>query len=460
MRKSLIGAPIALLLLSVILVGCPRFDVAPTVLKFTVDENQKVLQVKNMCLLRELTFDVASSDTWLTVDHPQVTVAAGQFVNLNVMVSYAKASFSAATLTVTASDGDKVLGDAVEVPVSTGAAEYFTQPFEDGLAGKMVVFNLADQPSFYKTDIADLPAGSNANMRVAPSGLTLDDYQPLPSLLYQDPIPVKPLDGQKVSLYGQAFDTFWVGSDGRVTFHDPAVTEASLKDDASLFERYFATPAVSALFAQFGTGGAIHAVQLEDRIVIIYDSVPQLDGDQTSANSFQIELFFDQGAAKAAGPQSIAMAWFSVDADIDALVGLSEGGIGGGPIHNDADGDGVPDDFTIVGNLATNLRQNSTWTDDLLIPGPDQGKELTLTVDVTPLGAGTVTIEPDEESYDLYDMVVLSAQANAGWEFAGWLGDVDDPEAMVTSVLMEMDQEITATFVEYTTKSLKVSLDF
>jgi hypothetical protein len=153
-----------------------------------------------------------------------------------------------------------------------------------------------------------------------------------------DPIPLSPLDGKKVWLYGKAYDTVYVGSDGRITFQEPG-TAAGDGD----FGEHFATPGISGLFAQFGTSGAVYAIQLDDRLLIIYDNVPQLGKSPgQSSNSFQVELFFDDAnAAKAQAPQEFAISWFGIDDDILAIIGLSDGSGAGGQAPPDFNPEGT-----------------------------------------------------------------------------------------------------------------------
>jgi len=334
------------------------FDVSPTTLKFQEGATSQDVTIANTSTRAQLTFSLSADQPWVALEATSFVLDAGTSRKVNVNVSYAKAAFSKAAITVVAKDGTDTV-DTMDIVVTTGDAEYWTQKFANdfNLEGKMIIFSPDGTPSFYHTEKADLPAGADVNMRLASSSLpSLDQYQPLPSLLYSDPIPIKPLDGKLVWLYGKAYDTVFIGSDGRVTFDDPVVTEAKAANDP--VAKYFATAGVSALFTQLGVGGKIYAVQLDDRLLIVYDEVPQLNVEGSS-NSFQIELFFDD--MKGSNAQEVALAWFNVDNNISAIVGLSEGG-GTGGIDNDANGDGIPDDFVSSGSEATNLLSQATTT--------------------------------------------------------------------------------------------------
>ncbi len=77
--------------------------------------------------------------------------------------------------------------------------------------------------------------------------------------------------------------------------------------------------------------------------------------------------------------------------------------------------------------------------DPLAPPGP------TLTVDLSGLGSGTITRNPDLPQYAVGDAVELTATAAFGSQFAGWSGAVTDV-APVTSVTMTGDLNVVATF--------------
>ncbi len=74
-----------------------------------------------------------------------------------------------------------------------------------------------------------------------------------------------------------------------------------------------------------------------------------------------------------------------------------------------------------------------------------------LTVSVDPDGAGTVTVNPDQESYAIDQEVLLTAQASDGYLFDGWSGDTehldntDQSEALLT--MPAGDVSLTASFI-------------
>ena len=73
------------------------------------------------------------------------------------------------------------------------------------------------------------------------------------------------------------------------------------------------------------------------------------------------------------------------------------------------------------------------------------------TLDVTIVGGGVVTKDPDTSPYYYGDVVTLTATANQGWTFSEWSGDASGSSSPV-QVTMDGNKDITATFtqIEYT----------
>jgi len=117
--------------------------------------------------------------------------------------------------------------------------------------------------------------------------------------------------GAEVLFYGHRYDRFYVGSNGYITFGD-GDTEYS-----GTLEAHFNMPRISGLFADLAPSDScnISYKQLADRVVVTFKDVP-LYGDKTAKNSFQIEMFFADGA--------ICVTWLDIAA-ADGVVGLSEG---------------------------------------------------------------------------------------------------------------------------------------
>jgi uncharacterized repeat protein (TIGR02543 family) len=69
---------------------------------------------------------------------------------------------------------------------------------------------------------------------------------------------------------------------------------------------------------------------------------------------------------------------------------------------------------------------------------------LTMAVD----GNGTVEPAVGDHVYEENTLVDISATADTGWEFSGWLGEVTSPDLAETTVMMNENKVVTATFTE------------
>jgi uncharacterized repeat protein (TIGR02543 family) len=109
----------------------------------------------------------------------------------------------------------------------------------------------------------------------------------------------------------------------------------------------------------------------------------------------------------------------------------------------DATGTANPVEVTITGdtNVTAYFTQN----------------EYTLTVTVDPENSGTVSLDPDKDTYHYGDVVTLTATPELGWSFANWTGDVTGTTNPI-EVTITGDTNVTANFTqnEYT---LTVTLD-
>jgi hypothetical protein len=177
---------------------------------------------------------------------------------------------------------------------------YFTEIFfaDNDLENISVTFSPDGSPDFYAgcaEPITVLPTDPNGG-----TPLSLDDDAHTQVAL---------TGGAQVPLYGIAYDAFYVGSNGFITFtggdNDPL---ESLAD-------HFEQPRVSGLFDDLdpSVAGTVSFRQLADRVTVTYEDVPEYD--QTNANTFQIELYFDG---------TIVLSYLNIDS-ADGIAGLSEG---------------------------------------------------------------------------------------------------------------------------------------
>lgn len=116
--------------------------------------------------------------------------------------------------------------------------------------------------------------------------------------------------GQTVKLHNIAYGSFWVGTNGNLTF-------ASAETDyTETLAEHFSQPRICALWDDLnpGAGGQVSYKQLADRLVVTWLGV--FEYSTTNPNTFQIEMFFDG---------KITISWLTCSS-ADNLVGLSPGG--------------------------------------------------------------------------------------------------------------------------------------
>jgi hypothetical protein len=135
--------------------------------------------------------------------------------------------------------------------------------------------------------------------------------------------------GASVSLYGVSYTSFFVGSNGYVTFNsgDSAYTES--------LAAHFNRPRISALFDDLdpAQGGTLSWKQLADRAVVTWLNTPEHNG--SNQNTLQIEMYFDG---------QIKINYLAVAAT-DGLAGLSRG--------TGVDPDFLMSDLTALGTCQT-----------------------------------------------------------------------------------------------------------
>ena len=123
---------------------------------------------------------------------------------------------------------------------------------------------------------------------------------------------------------------------------------------------------------------------------------------------------------------------------------------------------GKDDIISITANPADGW-QFDGWTGDGDVADPD-ASSTTVTMDATHAvianfsqiihtltivieGRGLVDPEAGEYTYTHEEEVVVVASPIDGWRFKGWFGDVDESESRSTSIVMDSDKTVTASFV-------------
>jgi len=178
--------------------------------------------------------------------------------------------------------------------------DYFSEQFFFGfdLDGTKLTFSPDGSGEFYSSCIE--PIWSLPTDPAGGISLTLTDNSSVQAVLGS---------AATVSLYGTVYGSFWIGSNGYVTFGS---------GDSTLAESYtnhFGLPRVSALFDDLNPAlaGSVTWKQLADRAAVTWEGVPETGTG--GSNTFQIELFFDG---------TITISHLGITAN-DAVVGLSEG---------------------------------------------------------------------------------------------------------------------------------------
>ncbi len=172
-----------------------------------------------------------------------------------------------------------------------------TQQVAADLAGKQVVF----------TPIAD-EAKLKANPDYETAIASLDTVFPTASsdaLTFEDGVAVVELDAIQIVLFGEAYDTVYVGTDGRVSVAAP---EAAAKTLASLLDEHFAAAGISGALTDADLAASVYAEETDDGLSVLYDG---------AANDFVVTLLTDG---------TIAVSWYALDAELLAVTGLSNGG--------------------------------------------------------------------------------------------------------------------------------------
>ncbi len=187
--------------------------------------------------------------------------------------------------------------------------------------------------------------------------------------------------GARVSLYGTAYSTFYVGTNGYITFDtfDTAFSES--------YTAHFGKKRVAAVFddLNIASGGTVKFQQFADRAVVTWLNVIEY-GNSNSRNSFQIELYFDG---------RIQITWLRVDTN-DYIAGLSNGaGLSPDFLPSDLSGYGTcgPRPPTARSGTVTTLRAQpiaiTLGADDDGLPNPPA----TLSYVITQLPVGQAEVK-------------------------------------------------------------------
>ncbi len=246
-----------------------------------------------------LTLGTVTVPTGYTVTEPLAgSLAPGASDTFTVRLNTATAGTKSGDLSFSNNDSDEnPFNFRITGVVSLPLAEQFTGGADSfDLVNKAVLFTPDGSAyTFWLRSITELPTSPAGGTR-----LILGD---------DDAVQVTLGAGQTVALHGVAAGSFYVGSNGYITWGEP---------DTSYWETlagHFAMWRISALYDDLNptAGGQIGWQQLSDRAVVTWEQVRE--DDTGNGCTFQITMYFDG---------RIELAWLAV-ASPDGIVGLSNG---------------------------------------------------------------------------------------------------------------------------------------
>jgi hypothetical protein len=253
------------------------------------------------------------------------------------------------------------------------APDYFTESFSTGdydLAYHSLTFLPDGSPDYYRAcseAIGEFPIDPAGGATIYPGE---DSY-----------VAVSLTGGETVSLYGTEYSTFYVGSNGYITFYagDATYTQS--------LPAHFSLPRISALFNDYSpqNGGTVSRKQFSDRAVVTYENVPAYP--DVGSNNFQVEMRFDG---------TIVISYLGVTAS-DGIAGLSRGA--GYP------GNFVESDLSALGTCSV--------SPPIDVPAPHNARKNRY-----------ISFDPNNT-----DSVALHVELTAGPGTAGTLGWVGEPSA-------------------------------
>ncbi len=227
-----------------------------------------------------LNWTASTNAAWLTLSLGGGTLASGGTATLTASLNAAANALAnglyAGTVTVTNTTSG--IAQTRTFALRVGVIDYFTEVFDttpNDTAFQTFTFTPNGSPSFYRA--------SRSTATVFPTDPAGGTALPLGDDTFNT---VTLTGGATVPFYGTNYATFYVGSNGYVTFGNG---DSSLGGSLS---SHFASKRIAALMEDlYPSTTAVTWKQLADRVAVTFQNVPEYG--ISNSNSFQIEMFFD-----------------------------------------------------------------------------------------------------------------------------------------------------------------------
>ncbi|MCE9610692.1 MAG: M36 family metallopeptidase [Chthoniobacter sp.] len=229
-----------------------------------------------------INWTATKTAAWLTLFPASGSLNPGATTTVTVSLNAAANSLPAAilgdTVVFTNTGSGRTLPRAVNFYV--GQPDYFTELFDttnNDNANQSFTFTpsaSADAYTVVREPVTTFPS----DMTTGTTTISMTD----------DSSVLVTLSGVTVKLYGTTYSSFYVGSNGYITFGSSDIqwTES--------FTNHFAKPRIAGLFRDLNPpvlGGSVKRRQFADRVAVAWQSVREYG--TALANNFMIEMFFD-----------------------------------------------------------------------------------------------------------------------------------------------------------------------
>jgi hypothetical protein len=248
--------------------------------------------VTNTSTTDPLSWTAAAQVPWMSVNPAGGTLAPGATTTVTMAINSAAAALEigshSGTVLFTNTTRSLTFSRQINLTVRTDV-DYFTEIFfwANDTQNQSWLFTPNGSSSFYGVQ-------RTASVSAFPTDPTGGEQLVLSD---NSSVQVTPIGGATVTFYGKSYPTFYVGSNGYVTFGTGDYTSFEMLQD------HFKYPRIAALFDDLdptrrggyldptNSGGSVTWKQLADRIAVTYQNVQPAGGG--GPNSFQIEMFFD-----------------------------------------------------------------------------------------------------------------------------------------------------------------------